>query len=388
MQTINNSPHLEKSDSMSPLDILLADDDLISSTLTATLLKAQGHTVRLAADGTEALARFAEKEPDLVLMDVLMPVMDGLQAATRIREISKGHFVPIIFLTALTSDSDLVKCIEAGGDDFLSKPYTKTILKAKIMAMDRIRKLYAELERYKQRTEAEIALSSHIYDTVTNRNPEHVARMDASRESVGHFSGDLLAYHFTPDWKLIVLLGDFTGHGLAAAIGVIPAADSFYALVAKNASLAKIAWEINKKLHCLLPTGQYCAASLMSIDFNSHSVEFWLGGMPPVLLFDGNMKCIRQIKSSKLPLGIVGEELFDAATETVTLNHGSVVLYSDGLNEAGNPAREMFGLERIVAAAEGAVSDTGILAAITEKLRDFRNGVAPDDDTSVVVVRT
>jgi len=370
------------------LDILLADDDPILATLTATLLKSQGHSVRLASNGAEALARFAEKEPDLVLLDVLMPVMDGYQAAIHIREMTKGRFIPIIFLTALSSDSDLAKCIEAGGDDFLSKPFTPVILKAKIMAMDRIRNLYAELEQYTQRTKEEIALSSHIYNTVTNRNPEHVARLDVWRDSVGHFSGDLLAYQFTPDWKLVVMLGDFTGHGLAAAIGVIPAADCFYALVTKNASLAKIAGEINQKLHSLLPTGQYCAASLLSIDFNSHSVEFWMGGMPPVLIFDGNRKCIRQIKSSNLPLGIVDNEIFDNTTVTAVLENNSIALYSDGVNEARNPAQEMFGLERIIAAAERADSDRGILAAISDNLRTFRDGFAPDDDTTLVVVRT
>ncbi len=370
------------------LDILLADDDPITSALTTILLKRQGHTVRSASDGAEALSLFAEKEPDLVLLDVLMPVIDGYQTASRIREMTKGRFIPIIFLTALTSDDDLARCIEAGGDDFLSKPFTPAILKAKIMAMDRIRNLYTELERYKQRTEEEIALSSHIYHTMTNRNPEHVTRMDAWRSSVGHFSGDLLAYQFTPDWKLVVLLGDFTGHGLAAAIGIIPAADSFYALIAQNAPLAQIAGEINQKLHKMLPTGQYCAASLMSIDFSNHTVEFWIGGMPPALLFDSNRKCIGRIKSGNLPLGIVGDELFDGATETVALENGSVVLYSDGLNEASNPARELFGLERIIAAAESAASDTEILAAITDRVGAFRAGVAADDDTTVVVVRT
>lgn len=380
--------HIPGFPGINPLDILLADDDPITSALTTALLKRQGHSVRRASDGAEALALFAEKEPDLVLLDVLMPTIDGYQTAGRIREMTKGRFIPIIFLTALTSDSDLARCIEAGGDDFLSKPFTPAILKAKIMAMDRIRSLYAELEQYKQRTEEEIALSSHIYHTVTNRNPEHVARMDAWRSSVGHFSGDLLAYQFTPDWKLVVLLGDFTGHGLAAAIGVIPAADCFYALVAKNAPLPKIAGEINKKLNTLLPTGKYCAASLMSIDFNNHSVEFWIGGMPPALLLDSDRKCIRKIKSSNLPLGIVGDELFDGATETVTLENGSVVLYSDGLNEASNPARELFGLERIIAAAESAASDTDILATITDRVAAFRDGITADDDTTVVVVRT
>ena len=144
------------------LDILLADDDPTSSALTAAILRSQGHLVRLAADGAEAVALFGEKEPDLVLLDVLMPVMDGYQAAIQIRKITTGRFIPIIFLTALTDDNDLTRCIEAGGDDFLSKPYTPAILNAKIMAMDRIRHLYGELEKYKQRTEEEIALSKVI----------------------------------------------------------------------------------------------------------------------------------------------------------------------------------------------------------------------------------
>ena len=119
--------------------ILFADD---SRTLRATLgdqMRAMGHEVVEASDGREALEKFGSHAPDLVVLDVEMPLMNGYDAAREIRKLTGEHdWIPIIFLSGNVRDTDIATGIEAGGDDYLSKPVGPTVLRAKINAMQRI----------------------------------------------------------------------------------------------------------------------------------------------------------------------------------------------------------------------------------------------------------
>jgi diguanylate cyclase (GGDEF)-like protein len=124
-----------------PLKILLVDDSIsLRSHLTAQL-KDQGHEVMQAADAEEALAAFTRFRPDLVLLDVVMPGADGYFVARQIREIEAGQWTPIIFLSAKDSENDLWQGIEAGGDDYLTKPVSPVVLAAKLRAMQRLRSM-------------------------------------------------------------------------------------------------------------------------------------------------------------------------------------------------------------------------------------------------------
>jgi len=103
-------------------------------------------------------------------MDVMMPVMDGYDATRRIKTLAGSHFVPVIFLTALTDEAALARCIEAGGDDFLTKPYNRVILQSKISALLRLRELYwvrekqrDEIQLHHQRLQQEQTLAERIF---------------------------------------------------------------------------------------------------------------------------------------------------------------------------------------------------------------------------------
>ena len=131
---------------MQPLEsltVLIAEDSAADRLLLSTIVRRQGHEVLTAANGAEAVEVFRREQPHLVLMDAMMPVMDGFEAARQIKTLAGESLVPIIFLTSLTESEALARCLEAGGDDFLAKPYNQVILTAKIKAMDRLRRLQA-----------------------------------------------------------------------------------------------------------------------------------------------------------------------------------------------------------------------------------------------------
>ena len=123
---------------MDAIKVLIADDNQIDRMVLSRIVRNQGYQVLEAENGVEAVRAFDLHRPDIILMDVMMPVMDGREAARRIKADAGEDFVPVIFLTSLTDAQSLADCLESGGDDFLSKPYNHIILQAKISSFYRI----------------------------------------------------------------------------------------------------------------------------------------------------------------------------------------------------------------------------------------------------------
>jgi adenylate cyclase len=144
-----------------PGTILIADDDVVSRKLLRRLLEEDGHTVRAAVDGREALDLFAEDSCDIVLLDILMPELDGIETLERIKATPGGEHVPVIMISALDETDSVVRCIEIGADDYLTKPFNPVLLRARINAGLAKKRLH-ELER------------ARVHDVFSRFLPEYV----------------------------------------------------------------------------------------------------------------------------------------------------------------------------------------------------------------------
>ena len=114
--------------------ILIADDATVSRRLLRRLLEQDGHTVHVAADGVEALALFAAEAIDVVLLDIVMPELDGISVLERLKATPGGEHVPVIMISAVDEIASVVRCVESGADDYLPKPFNPVILRARINA--------------------------------------------------------------------------------------------------------------------------------------------------------------------------------------------------------------------------------------------------------------
>ena len=375
------------------MNILIVDDTETNRMVLVAMLRNDGHTVSEAATGEEGVALFDRDQPDLVIMDIMMPRMSGYEATALIKQRAGDRFVPVIFLTGISDEAGLAKCIAHGGDDFLTRPYSQVLLRAKIQALSRIRDLHAvvtmqneALLTARKRDEGERDVARAIFQKILREGCLDHPNLAWRLSPAELLSGDVLLAASTPHGVLHVMIGDFTGHGLAAAVGAVPVAEAFYSMTQSGYAIGRIAAEINHKLRLILPTNLFCAACLLEWDPLGRRITIWNGGMPDGLVIRHEAGIIRRLRSRHLPLSLLNDEHFDPSTETIEVQAGDrIFLYSDGLVDARNAAGEMFGrrrLEQEIAHADR--FPASLCERIQEAVARFCEGQTAHDDIALV----
>ncbi|MBI5877528.1 MAG: response regulator [Chloroflexi bacterium] len=178
-----------------PPHILVVDDLPNNRKLAAEVLSRQGYRVTLAGDGVEALERIAAEKPDLVLLDIAMPRMDGLTALRRLRSERETELLPVILVTAQSETEDKVRGLDSGASDFLPKPWEMSELLARVRAQLRVRALTSELERAEEVLFI-LARVVEARDTYTMEHTERVSRYALSiAAAINLGATDLKALH-------------------------------------------------------------------------------------------------------------------------------------------------------------------------------------------------
>lgn len=378
-----------------PLVVLVADDDEGSLHFLRKLVESRGHRVVEATNGTAAISAFLKEKPDLVLLDIGMPGIDGYQVAEHIRELSGEAFVPVIFVTALSDEASLTRCITCGGSDFVVKPVNVEIMRAKIDGFAQLRRILRTLKH--QRDEmashnrwlkreyevAEAVFAKAMYSDALNApNIKYLVSPQAV------FNGDLVLAAYRPSGEMHVMIGDFTGHGLSAAIGAIPVADIFHGMTSKGFPISEIIPELNQKLRHSLPPGLFLAAALIELDVKGKRLSVWNGGVPDVVLTRGDRgQVISRFGSRNFPLAVVETAQLDCSVETVEIEPGDhIYLHTDGLIETRNGQGELYGEQRFDASFGRSSDSLPTYDRILNNLQEFRGGSVQSDDVTLIQV--
>jgi CheY-like chemotaxis protein len=378
---------MSNTQSMSRL-ALIVEDENTNRLLLKSLLKKRGYRVIEAVNGAEAVENFTQHKPDIIFMDVMMPVMDGYEATRRIKQLAGDQFIPIIFLSAMSDEKALSRCVEVGGDDFLAKPYSFTVLSAKLTAMERIHALHQTTRGLYSRMQRDEEIAEQVFSSAVVADNVALEQIRSLLKPASVFNGDLLLTAFAPSHDLHVLLGDFTGHGLAAALGALPTSEVFRTMTAKGFSSQQILYAINNKLNALLPTGMFLAAQFLKVDYHLDHVTLINCGMPDCYLIDGRQPRIKQrIVSKSLPLGITPDINFKDESHLLPIVPGDrVILATDGVIEARNPNGEYFGKQRLIDAISQDNDGDFLIDRLASELEAFCEDAPQDDDISVVEI--
>ena len=336
------------------LTALVVDDEPVNRALLGRLLREQGFAVVEAATGHDAVEVCRHAAPDIVFMDIMMPGMDGYEATRNIKALLGASFVPVIFLTALSDEHLLHRCIEAGGDDFVVKPYSRTLLRAKIDAALRARSIHRDmaeqrdaLAQYRLRLERDMEVAKRILDNIAAQNRLDAPNLRYELRPMETLNGDIILAANRATGEQCFLVGDFTGHGLPAAIGALTVQGIFTSMVAKGFSVEDIVHELNRKVCALLPVERFLSAAIVELHPHTGRLKVWNGGMPDILVRGVDGRVISRLRSENVPLGILDRDYL-ALVRSATLAPGDQLLvYSDGLIEAHSPADELFGSARL-----------------------------------------
>lgn len=373
------------------LKILLADDNEANLLLLGAVLTRAGHIVKSVRSGEEAIASYQAQLPDLVLMDVMMPGIGGIEATRRIRALGSSRWVPIIFVSALNHRDDMVRGLEAGGDDYLTKPVDIVLLLAKINAMQRIAVLEyklrvsnLKLQSYRDKSERDLDMARELIEQMASVSSAQLDNVELWLQAAANLGGDLLLTQQFMQEKEYLLLADAMGHSLSAAFPLVPLVQAFSDMTRAGLPVSDIVQEMNERLCKLLPVGNFVAVTLVGWDRNGKTLEIWNGGNPPALLSDKAGGVIRQFRSRHMALGIRHGDEFDAGTEIVKWDDECrLTLYSDGLADAKNESGVVFGEEGIVAALSCPDSHRELKNAVIAHL----DGCMANDDISLATIK-
>lgn len=384
--------HSTSAPEVSPLTRALVVDDSISQRLLLShMLGGLGYDVTTAKNGEDAVGQFNGSHPDIIFMDIEMPVMSGIEAVREIRKILGEIFIPIIFVTGGSSDKYLEECIDAGGDEFIRKPFNAAFLSAKTKSLLRIKELYdhqitqkRQIEAFKDAENQEHESASILYDKIVKSGYMESPLVRSELSPMAMFNGDILLCAYTPSNNLNLLLGDFTGHGLISAVAAAPTAEIFYGMTSKGFGIQEIVEEINYKLNILLPPHMFLAATIACLDRETHHLSTITCGLPDHILFNKKNGHVNIIKSDNLPLGIVPSNQLNFIDNhiKVTSSH-RLFLFTDGLieseDEEGIPF-EVDGIRNSLSLKEGVDS----FDLIMESLAKHRGNKDQQDDITLV----
>ena len=376
------------------MKILIADDNKIERLILSRILENFQHEVIQAEDGNQAIQLFEEHQPQLVFLDVLMPVFDGYEVAQTIKKDNTTHWVPIIFLTSLTGAEDLAKCIDVGGDDFVSKPINKVIIKAKVEAFGRILDLYAtvnqqqqEIKIYNEHLLQEQEAAKVIFDNIVHKGCLEESNINYHLSPMSIFNGDLMLSTHLHDGGMRFMLADFTGHGLPAAIGSMPSSEIFYGMTNKGFSIPDMMKEMNKKLYDVLPIGIFCCVIIFDIDPVAQRITIWNAGAPDCFLLDTKDNSITAVKSTHLAVGILSPKSFKIKCHSFHFSeHHKIIAATDGIMEAENPSQAMFGEQRIIDYIQTNINSDNICDGLISEVEGFCGSSNQSDDLSLVEV--
>lgn len=324
---------LENPRASTALNVLVVDDDSVSRTRVGALVRNFGHHPIEAATGELALEIFARGQIDIMLLDVLMPGINGFDVAARIKAAGVNRWTPIVFMSGLNERASRKRWTDLG-DDYLAKPVDPQLLEARLRSSAMAILDKREAARIAREMINEQRLARDMMERISFRQRTRAFPCIETRmAAAGISSGDAIVVEGDAD-RIYLLVADAMGHGLAAAITLLPAVTIFRAMALKGFDPHQIVREINQKVQEMLPRGRFISAMVGKLDRQRHELQIFNAGLPPCLLLGPGGEVRTDFPSLCPPLGILEDAQLPAGQQVVPWQSGDRLLAcTDGFTE-------------------------------------------------------
>jgi serine phosphatase RsbU (regulator of sigma subunit) len=370
----------------SPPLILVVDDNPAALEILAARLSAGGYQVITAQDGEEGLALARKALPDLVLLDIMMPKLDGIEVCRRLKTDPALPFLPIIMVTARTDAKDIVAGLEAGSDEYLTKPVDHAALMARVKSMLRIKALQDTVMEQSAKLKTQLKTAAKIQSLFWPEIPalgggSHIWAISRPAAYVG---GDLYDVIRLPDGSVLAYVADVSGKGVPAALIMAALSALIRSAAMQECEIDLLLAAVNNTVYDLASEEGFFATIVLSRFWPSNGGMHLAsaGHLPPVCVAGHGGQEISLPKS--IAIGVTPDARYDK-TETRLAHGESVLFFSDGVIEAENEEKARFGIERVLGHVEGAEGPPwgeGLLHSV----RRWRGDAAANDDITVLEI--
>jgi phosphoserine phosphatase RsbU/P len=380
--------------------LLLVDDNEDNLyTLTRRLRREGYEQLESAADGERALALLKSKPFDLVLLDVMMPGLNGYEVLERMRGDERLRHVPVIMISALDEIDSVIRCIELGAEDYLSKPFNPTLLRARVGASLEKKRLRDEIVRALSEIEAELQTARQVQMSMVPTEfrvptPDRPVEVYAILKPARRVGGDLYDFFWDDDGRMYFVVADVSDKGTPAALFMARTktmlrmvATLYRAPGGSPMQPHRIIEKVNEELSLENEQGMFVTVFLGILDPESATLSYCNAGhSKPYLLRQNGITRVAGVHGK--PLGIRPD--FTYQTESLTLHPGDgLFVYTDGITEAFDRNKELFSDERLEDALRSlaAASAMEVVAGVVERVRKFVADAAQSDDIAALALR-
>ena len=328
--------------------ILIVDDTPLNIGVISGALK-DSYKTKVATNGEKALAlASAEEKPDLILLDIMMPGMDGYEVCSRLKSDPATREIPVIFLTGQTAAEDETRGFEVGAVDYVHKPFSPAVVKARVRSHIFLREARAQLASQLLALNNELEMARQIQLSILPHSIPKLPGLEIAARFLPMTSvaGDFYDFIEIDEKHIGILIADVSGHGLPSALIASMLQVALTAQAGHASEPAKVLLGLNHAL-CGKFTYNFVTAAYVYVDLEKNLMRYAGAGHPPVLQWRNSTGKTAKLLENGLVLGMVEEATYDALEFPLALGD-RYVLYTDGVLEATNSAQEQFGADRFM----------------------------------------
>jgi phosphoserine phosphatase RsbU/P len=371
--------------------VLVVDDAPANIQVVNSILK-DIYKVRVATDGAKALVLAkTEPPPDLILLDVIMPGMDGYEVCARLKADPATADIPVIFLTVQAESEDETHGFEVGAVDYIHKPFSPAVVKARVQTHLVLRGIRELLARQLDALRKELETARQIQLSILPTQLPQIKRLDIAARYIpaNSIGGDFYDFIVIDEQHLGILIADVSGHGMAAALISSMLKIALSTQVANAADPAKVLFGLNQAL-CGKFDHHFVTASYLLVDLEKRILTYAGAGHPPMWLWGPATEGVLEVAENGLFLGTFPWATYSSVQLPLSEDIW-ILLYTDGVSEAANSAEEEFGTTRFREFLLGCQSDSATqfanqLVAELSSWAARSPGTESNDDVSFVAV--
>lgn len=369
--------------------ILLVDDNPTNLQVLFQTLEGVGCKLLIAKNGEMALTIAGKALPDLILLDIMMPDIDGYEVCRQLKTNPATSGTPVIFLSALGDTEDKVKGLQLGAVDYITKPFQPDEVIARVNTHLTIHRLKREVESQKDQLEHELKVVSEVQRKLL---PKQLPAIDgfklaAHYETSRYAGGDYYDIIELPDNCWGFLIADAEGHSAPAAVLMAMTCALFRSYPGSAADPAEVLRYLNEHL-CKVADPSFMTALYAHFDAKTKTMRIARAGHPlPMVFRNSDQKAIELTCPGVYPLGIEPYEIEVPVTETKLEPGDRFLIYTDGLTERFDMEGNTYGEERLLKplATDSTSDPQGVVAAIMADVRQFAGKRPADDDQALLL---